>query len=208
MSTRENLLSVIGTFGGLMSIITIFSRWTGKVWANKILQNQIKKNDEYLAKKSAELQKEINRSKSQLDTLAHYSLRYSEHQFKVYNELWSELYSLKISADNLWGNVNNTNLKKFVAQLKSTTDKVKKNSLLIEKDHLEELLKLFKDFGDYSLGKKKLIEYKSSGENFYIRDETIRMVEHNKHLKTQYSEILNELETKFRKQLKYYDGHI
>jgi|GEM_PF-2328136 len=205
MGIGQKLLEILGIFGGITSIITMVSAWTGKVWANKILQNQMHKHDRAMAETSAKLQKDIDKSKNQLDSLKEYSIRYSEHQFKLYTELWSELYSLMINADELWENANPLNLKKFVEQLKKTTDHVKKNSLLIEKEHLSELLILFSKFGDYQLGKQALIKNRDNGLCTDER-EILKMIENNRDLKKRYSKILDELEIEFRKQLKYYGG--
>lgn len=207
MGIGEKLLEILGVFGGITSIITMVSAWTGKVWANKILQNQMNKQERAMAELSAKLQKEIDESKNQLDSLKEYSIRYSEQQFKLYTELWSELYSLKVNADELWDNANHLNLKKFVEQLKQTTNQVKKNSLLIESDHLSELLGLFSKFGEYQVGKQKLIEYEYRDNGTHKNDEEIlNMILDNGDLKKRYSKILDELEIEFRRQLKYYVG--
>ena len=205
MGIGQKLLEILGVFGGITSIITIVSAWSGKVWANKILQDQMNNHNRAMAEISAKLQKDIDQSKNQLDSLKEYSIRYSEHQFKLYTELWSELYSLMIIADELWDNTNQLNLKKFVIQLKQTTNQVKMNALLIEKGHLSELLNLFKELGDYRLGKQTLIEYRDNGT--YIDDMAIfQMIDHNLKLKERFSKILNRLEIEFCRQLKYYGG--
>ena len=79
------------------------------------------------------------------------------------------------------------------------------NALLIEKGHLSELLNLFKELGDYRLGKQNLIEYRDNGT--YIDDMAIfQMIDHNLELKERFSKILDRLEIEFRRQLKYYGG--
>lgn len=191
----------------ISSIATIVSTGLVKVWTGKKLRKQINKQDIAMAKLSDKLQKDNDKYKFQIDSLKEFSMRYSEQQFKLYTELWSELYSLKVNADELWDNANHLNLKKFVEQLKQTTDQVNKNSLLIERGHLSELLRLFREFGEYHVGKQKLIEYEYRDNGTHKDDnEIFNMILDNGDLKKRYSKILDELEIEFRRQLKYYVG--
>ena len=203
MDIGDRLIEVVG----ISSMATIVSTGLVKVWTDKKLRKQINKQEIAMAKLSDKLQKDNDKYKFQIDSLKEYSMRYSEQQFKLYTELWSELYSLKVNADELWDNANHLNLKKFVEQLKQTTDQVKKNSLLIERGHLSELLRLFAEFGEYQVGKQKLIEYEYRDNGTHKDDkEILNMILDNGDLKNRYSKILDELEIEFRRQLKYYVG--
>lgn len=85
-------LDILGIFGGALAVVVGLSAWLGKVWANRILQSEINNHNIELEKLRGDMKKEIDRSKNQLDILKESSVRYSEFQFRLYNELWGELY--------------------------------------------------------------------------------------------------------------------
>lgn len=204
MNSGNFILEYVAGIGGLSVVIGAVSAWLSKLWANRILQKQVNNHNITMAELSTKLQKEIEKSKLQFDLLKEYSVRYSEHQFKLYNELWGELYSLEVYADALWDNADQSNMRGFIQQLKETNEVVKKNALLIEKEHLLELLNLLKEFGGYKLGKESLIKYRDRSsyiENYQIHE----MINSNRELKIKYSEMLKTLEEKFRRQIKYFE---
>jgi hypothetical protein len=160
---------------------------------------------------STELQKEIDRSKLQLDILKESAARYSEFQFKLYNELWGELYLLKVISDELWQSGDQQKMKSLVqelaTQLEKTTDQIKKNALLIEEEHINILLGLLEDFRNYELGKMSLIEMRNNlppGETFINYMDTSLLIKKNKEFREKYSAILQKLEKEFRQQLQQY----
>ena len=84
--------------------------------------------------------------------------RYNSKQFELYNELWSSLIDLKISADDLWDSANGKNLKKFSTNLYNAKVSIEKSSLLIESTHYEGLMKIIRKFEEFEFGKKKLMQ--------------------------------------------------
>ena len=94
MEIWQAVLDFLGIFGGIGAFTIGISAWFGKLWAERILQEQVKKHNEAMASFSAELEKEVEKAKSQLDVIKESAFRYSEYQFKLYNNLWGELYSL------------------------------------------------------------------------------------------------------------------
>ncbi|MHB1395064.1 MAG: hypothetical protein ACYCYE_18830 [Clostridia bacterium] len=162
------VLDILGIIGGAGAVVVGMSAWLGKVWADRILQNEINKHNIAIAELTANLQKEIDRSKTQLDIIKESSVRYSEFQFKLYNELWGELYNLKVISDALWEKADNSNLTRLVNQLKKTNEQIKKNALLIEEEHLSELFVLLNQFGNYQVGKRSLIELRANAQDIYM----------------------------------------
>lgn len=205
MEIWQAVLDFLGIFGGIGAFTIGISAWFGKLWAERILQEQVKKHNEAMARFSAELEKDVEKYKSQLDVIKESASRYSEYQFKLYNNLWGELYSLEFIANELWESANQQTLNKFVQQLGRTLEQVKKNALLIEKNHLNELLDLLNEFGDYQVGKKTLIEYKNIHNIRYINKIQIEeLIEGNQNIKVRYTDILVILEDEFRHQMKKY----
>lgn len=196
-------LEILGVFGGTLVVIGGLSTWLGNVWAKRILQSQINNHNIQLENLKGNLQKEIDRSKNQLDVLKESSVRYSEFQFRLYNELWGELYSLEIIADALWEKADYATLSRFVEQFKKTKDQIKKNALLIEEGHLSELLHLLDEFGSYQFGKGKLIELRKNN-NYYNESSINDLIKSNGLFKQRYSAILLALSGQFRRQIKFY----
>ena len=112
---------------------------------------------------------------------------------------------MEFIANELWESANQQTLNKFVQQLGRTLEQVEKNALLIEKNHLNELLDLLNEFGDYQVGKKTLIEYKNIHNIPYINKIQIEeLIEGNQNIKVRYTDILVILEDEFRHQMKKY----
>ncbi|OIO03556.1 hypothetical protein COS16_07755 [Candidatus Desantisbacteria bacterium CG02_land_8_20_14_3_00_49_13] len=185
--------SVTISVGGAGFIFWKLSTYIGKIWAVKYLES-IKK----------EYQKEIENYKLELDILKETSLRYSNRQFELYNDLWHSLYSLKLSADILWEKANMKNLKEFSRQLETTINEIEKSYLFIEEEHYQKLMSLLKQFGEYEFGKTKLIELYRQDSEVYSQDvqDINCLIECNKEKKEKYKQIINEIRADLKKQIK------
>lgn len=76
--------AMIGSVGGAAFIIVALSTWLGKVWANRILEQDRLKYASGLEQIKNKLNSERERSQFV------FSL-YFEGQFKIYNDLWAAL---------------------------------------------------------------------------------------------------------------------
>ena len=173
---------MLASVGGGAVIIFALSSWLGKVWANRILEADKVKYQ------------------SALEVLK----RYSESQFHLYNDLWSSLCDLRIAGDSLWEEANSINARRFAQQLQKTRDMVQKRSLLIEDAHYEALKKLMQEFGDFNLGKTRLLELRRN--QFPLQDladhDVNRVIQQNRLKKEAYSKLLTELERSLKDQLR------
>ncbi len=174
--------SMLASIGGGAFIIIALSSWLGKVWANRILEA-----DKLKYQSALEV---VN--------------RYSETQFHLYNELWSSLCDLRIAGDSLWEEANAVNARRFAQQLQKTRDMVQKRSLLIEDEHYESLKRLMQEFGDFDLGKARLLELRRN--QFPLQDVPDHMIQNvidqNRLMKDAYSQLLVELERSLKQQLR------
>jgi len=179
--------SILASVGSGAVIIFAMSSWLGKVWANRILEADKLKYQHAL--------QVVN--------------RYSETQFHLYNDLWSSLCDLRIAGDSLWEDANSQNARRFALQLQKTRDMVQKRSLLVEDEHYEALKRLMQEFGDFDLGKARLMELRRN--HFPLEDvpdhDVQRVIQQN-HLKREaYSQLLTELEQSLKHQLRNPVGH-
>jgi len=184
------VVAAIASIGGGGAIIWGLSSYLGGIWAKKYLET-IKK----------EYHKEIELYKTQLDMIKENTLRYSGQQFELYNSLWNTLYDLKLSADTLWEEATQQNLVRFSKQLQGTVDEIERKYLLIEEEHYRVLQKLLKEFGEYKLGKIKLIEV------FKERDEIDSaqiplLIENNKEKKKRYEDLINSIRSQLKRQIR------
>ncbi len=190
--TFQIIVGAIASVGGASVIILAISSYSGKIWAEKYLES-IKK----------EYQKDIETYKSQLDTLKETSLRYSGQQFELYNKLWHSLYDLKLTADALWNEAIETNLKKFSKQLENTMDEVENSFLFIEDIHYQNLKGLLEQFSEYQIGKTKIIQlYKQkTGESIDI-NELHRWINQNGEKKQKYEQLINDIRMDLKRQIR------
>jgi len=132
--------------------------------------------------------------------------RYNSKQFELYNDLWSSLIDLKISADELWESATGRKLKDFSTKLHNAKISIEKSSLLIENNHYDELMKVIKKFEDFEIGKKKLINLRNKTitdidqilRNSYIDN----IIEQNREVKTNYDGLLDTLKLQFKSTIR------
>ena len=187
------------SIGGAGAIFWKFSSYLGKLWANR-----------YLEKIKNEYQKELENYKAELDLIKANILRYSDKQFELYSRLWEALCELKFSAERLWQEANNKNLRDFSEKLQLALENVDKSYLFIEEESYQILRDLLRKFSEYRIGKKRLIELKNKHGRFMIREVEIKdLIEHNRHIKQKYIQIMEKLGKDLKTQLKgyiYYEG--
>lgn len=166
----------------------------------KVLEEIRTINQENLRNLEHKYQKQIEDHKI---TLNNY-VRYSDEQFKLYNEFWSSLTDLKQKADDLWKHADNQNLIAFAKQLRETKEKVEKARLFIEENHYQQLKRILLKFSDYSFGKKKLINLRNdrieSGQRINPR-EIENLIDSNGNLKNHYDKITEEIFLLLRNQI-------
>ena len=144
-------------------------------------------------------------------SLVRYNL-VSDSQFKTFNELWKSLTDLKIKANDLWGHANDIILLSFVNSLKDASDALDANSLLLNDADYNNLKNILNKFGEYQIGKTKLIdidkgkiktEIKMGNWNgsMMIFDERLNQVSQNESLKKEYEKLLEDLKKKFQERM-------
>ncbi|MCY8954701.1 hypothetical protein MOE39_12765 [Bacillus cereus] len=136
--------------------------------------------------------------------------RYSDEQFKLYNQFWISLCDLKNSAEQLWINASKDNLIPFAKQLKETKEMLEKSKLLIEDSHFETLMRLIDTFSRYSFGKKSLIQLaerraKTRNIQSYQLDELIYF---NGEIKEEYDAVLLELSKVLKNHIYYSNPNV
>lgn len=182
------VLGFIAALGGGGAIVLGFSNYFGQFLAKR-----------YEEKIKAKFQNEINEYQSQLDILKQSTIRYSDKQFEHYSKLWSNLYDLKLLADDLWQQATPARLERFSRQLRNTKTEVEKVSLFIEENHYIELTETFKFFSEYQIGKSDLINYRQAN-NF--DDYTVgQMIADNGAKKAAFETLILAVKADLKKQI-------
>jgi hypothetical protein len=192
----ELISSIIITIGSTSLFVLFLAKWFGGVLANKILE-----------KDRAEYSKMLEYYKTEIEKSKFLFLKYSEQQFIFYNELWSSLCELKNVCEDLWSKASIQKLKIFSEQLYSTKIKLEKNALIVEDDHYLKLLNIINKFKELEIGKLKIVELKNKQlrlfDSYSINELAIKKItESNRQIKLDYEELIIQVMTTFRNQIK------
>jgi hypothetical protein len=123
----EWLGAIIISLGGTSVIIIALAKWFGDRLANKLLEKDKAKYQEELETLKTKFQTELEIKKNDLEKSKTLFLRYSEHQFTLYNDLWKSLCDLRHIGEELWERAEIRKVKDFSKQLKLTKLTVEKS---------------------------------------------------------------------------------
>jgi hypothetical protein len=206
-SALEWFGAIVISVGGTGAIVIALAKWFGDRLANKLLEKDKAKYQEELEGLKTQYQKEIETKKTDLEKSKTLFLRYSEHQFNLYNELWKSLCDLRNIGEELWESAEIQKVKDFSKQLKTTKLTVEKSALLIEDAHYKDLIKILDNFGKFEFGKLKLISIRNRQAHeladFGINNQEIkRVIDRNAQTREQFVDLVNNLSSTFKKQIK------
>lgn len=130
----------------------------------------------------------------------------NEEKFKLYNELYSSLYELRLSMNKLWDEIDTNELKNYNLKLFNARIQLSKSILILSENEYNSLEKVFiglEEFGNNKEGLYKL------GRNEHIRNLTpvgkehmTRMyIEQNGEVRTRYLNYLEKLKKRFKGEL-------
>ena len=127
--------------------------------------------------------------------------RFASSQFEVYRNLWPSLSALKTARDNLWKKASPTNVQIFARQLRDTTKIVQDGAIFFADQDYLELQSLPNAFGQYEIGKRKLIDIRSNADFELSGEEFDFQIENNRQHKKDYEAILERVRLSFQNQL-------
>lgn len=203
----EWLGAIVVSVGGTSAIVIALAKWFGDRLANKLLEKDKAKYQEELEGLKTKYQTELETKKTELEKSKTIFLRYSEHQFNLYNDLWKSLCDLKHIGEELWERAEIQKVKDFSKQLKTTKLTVEKSALLIEDNHYKDLIKILDNFGKFEFGKMTLISLRNRQahelENYGVNDGEIRrVIDRNRQTKQEFVSLVDNLSNEFKRQIK------
>ncbi len=185
--------AVISSVGGAAAIIFGLSTWLGKVWANRILEQD-------KLKYSSELEKIKNKLQSESEKQNLMFSLYFEGQFKLYNDLWVSLSELQNGVELLWAEASVKNLKNFISVLSKAKKQIRNSALLIEPNHYQEIMEVIENLESYHIGKERLINARRHIEHvssYEIQD----IIEQNSHNREKVNIFVERMLEKMREQI-------
>ncbi len=203
----EWLGAIVISVGGTSAIVVALAKWFGDRLANKLLEKDKAKYQQELEGLKTKYQQELEIKKTELEKSKLLFLRYSEHQFTLYNQLWKSLCDLKQIGEELWERAEPQKVKSFSKQLRTTKLTVEKSALLIEDNHYKDLIEILDKFGRFEIGKLTLItlrnrhahELADYGVDEY---EIRRVIDQNGQTKQEFITMVDRLAISFKQQIR------
>lgn len=94
--------AVLASLGGGSAIVFGLSSWLGKVWANRILENEKAEHSKDLEQYKRELTEELEKIKSLNDKALYVSKAQYDNEYSIYLEIWSALNEVIIYSKMLY----------------------------------------------------------------------------------------------------------
>ena len=210
--------AIVISLGGTGAIVIGLAKWFGDRLATKFFEKEKHRyqqeletlkttNLKELEKVKNSYQQILEAKKLELEKQKIMFLRYREHQFTLYNDLWKSLCDLKHIAEELWEVAEPLKLKKFSEQLRDTKLTVEKSALLIEDGHYSNLIEILNQFGQFEIGKLTLITLRNRKndelQQYGVTKEGIRgLINQNGQIKIRFVQMVGDLSSTFKRQIR------
>lgn len=212
-------VGVLASLGSGAAMVIACSSWLGKIWASRILEAekaQLQKEMEFYKKdlqkevetEKFKLQQEVEKAKAQyqLETEKNKAkfLRYSETQFKLYNDLWSALCELETTAEALWESAEVNLVLQLRNKLIEAKKALRKGGLLVEDGDYRQLTDVLQRFEQFQFGKFQLIKLRNRAqlEQAYVNEPQVRnVIDTNGDVRTDYSNLLDGIRRSLKQQI-------
>lgn len=87
----ETAFAIIVSFGGAGAIVFALSSWLGKVWANRILEEEKKEHQKEIDDYKSRLSIELSRISSNNEKAVHTTKTQYDKEFEIYLEIWDKV---------------------------------------------------------------------------------------------------------------------
>lgn len=84
--------AILASLGGGTVLVFELSNWLGKVWANRILENEKAEHSKELERYKNELIEELEKAKAFNDKALYVSKVQYDNEYKIYMEIWAKLH--------------------------------------------------------------------------------------------------------------------
>jgi hypothetical protein len=134
------------------------------------------------------------------------AMEFATSKDKAYVDVWKSLQALRLAGDDLWNTANEENLLTFAKQLRKTTKLVREGEIYFDDEDREKLLGVLTRFGQYRLGKVRVVELRTKSDLRDIKphhlDQVIEeQVNKNRAFKSTYEDLLEKIRVSFKRRL-------
>ncbi|WP_138502178.1 toll/interleukin-1 receptor domain-containing protein [Nostoc sp. PA-18-2419] len=133
---------------------------------------------------------------------------YAKSKFETYSNTWKSLQALRLAGNKLWEQASEENLIRFAEQLDITTRVAYEGGIFLEELDYIPLFSVLEIFGNFRLGKWRLIEFSSRQDiesaisHGVVEQQHIsELINQNQSIKRKYEEILDNIRVSFRQKL-------
>ncbi len=126
---------------------------------------------------------------------------FASAQFESYCDAWKSLQSLRLIGNDLWNKANSENILKFANQLRQTEILVSEGEIFFEDRDRLHLLQVLRAFGEFRIGKERLIDIRSTRRIEYWEEEATFQIRRNHKIKMEYDQLLEDVRISFNKKL-------
>lgn len=111
MTTTQQIFEVaaaiIASVGGSSVIILGLSSWLGKVWANRILENEKAAHDKELQGYRSKLEQELSKMEVFQEKALYISKAQYDNEYSIYREIWETMRECIVKTSMLYPKVGN-----------------------------------------------------------------------------------------------------
>lgn len=178
-------LSIIASLGGGGVIVIACSSWLGKIWANRIFEDERARHQKDIENLKSELSKELGRISKIQDKALHISKSQYDNEYRIYKEVWGKMYDCIILSEKLYPKMEYSEkdpdrekqrqidkYKKYIKAFNEYSTIVDKNVIFYNKDFYDcfiEIRNLCSDIGTlFSLYKLENIELPKDKRDWII----------------------------------------
>lgn len=94
--------AIVASFGGAGAIIIGLSSWLGKVWANRILENEKYEHSRELEEYKEKLSEQLAKVGAINDKALYISKAHYDNEYRIYSEIWEKLHKATLFSEDLF----------------------------------------------------------------------------------------------------------
>lgn len=180
--------------------------WALQTWLTRRMSHEL---DCELETHKADLSKatmlEIEKYKAAVgtenDIFKAITLRYSDKQFQMYNELWASLCDFESAMNAAWDEATQNTVDALKEQIRKTKQTIRKSAILIEENTYKQLNSMFDKMNEFLSGKELLEKLKNNQPNT-VTIHKLAVAHENQKIKDHLTVLIDELRISIRDQVK------
>ncbi|ALB40450.1 MULTISPECIES: hypothetical protein [Nostocales] len=152
---------------------------------------------------SLPLAEQLNYFQDQLNISSSHPDSYPSARLQSYWNIWRKLQLLRLAGEELWKGASENNIMNFSQLLNEILLKLDESAIFFEEEEYMRLREILNVFGNFRLGKIRLIDIRNEEDLYRISSsQARRQIERNLRYKCEYEELLDKIRVSFRDRLR------